>query len=179
MIETGGINFSNRVNNIISSSLSSEDFHRELIEITRNISHYPVWDKYNFYKFLHFLHRINLSLSIDRQIELSTLDVPFSWDNPTLNSTSSYWDFYHSTMPLRDSIMGQNAINLGLWYRRIIFIWSHRTGTVESQNHLPVWREKYQHPADKPGEFQYNPVPALELEWKKKKGLILHDKKNG
>lgn len=111
MIEIGGANYTDRINDIITSIDSMENTDQKLIEIIRNISYYPLWDKYNLYKLLHSLYRINLNIEPEQKIKISMLDVPFSWNDSTINSHSEYWEFFYRVIPDRDSIMGQHAID--------------------------------------------------------------------
>lgn len=110
-LEVGTINQSIQLNTLLKQDIADSTFRKKLILIFREIEFYPLWEKYNYYKFMLCIHKINKTLTDEQKINIHLTDVSFSWEGMT---EEKYKDFIAilsvNNMMGRDSIMAFNFI---------------------------------------------------------------------
>jgi hypothetical protein len=95
------------LHDLMSGSLRDhEEIERQVLVIYRNLSYYPLWERYPAYHFLRRLALLNSRLYGNRRIELHFCDLPFSWDGMT---PQKYREFL-GTLGGRDSSMARYII---------------------------------------------------------------------
>ena len=92
---------------LFADDLKENEIESQLLNIYRNLSWFPFWEKYNFFDFLGKMYRLNDSLSYDQKISICCSDMPFSWEG----MTAKKYDEFRETLPERDRIMSQQIID--------------------------------------------------------------------
>jgi hypothetical protein len=106
--EIGVANLQPRLDELMAvPDLSEDELRRRLLDIYRDLSFFPSWDKSNFFDFLVRVYRRNQTLEPDRQIAIHFSDMPFDWDGMT---PERYADF-RETLGERDRIMARQVID--------------------------------------------------------------------
>lgn len=94
-------------NTLIKGKFRNEaEFKKSAIDHLRREEWWPLWEKWNRYKFLKDLSNINDSLSDDRKITIGLTDVDFPWDN--IDTAEEYKHFYEKETANRDYSMYRN-----------------------------------------------------------------------
>lgn len=110
MTEVGVYNMSDKLNQLLKSNFDcDDDFNKALWELYKEIDYTPLWEKTNFYYYLNSIYNINKTLPNDSKINVSLLDIPFSW-NQTHNMTNKQFQSFYRIWDSKDIIMGNNAI---------------------------------------------------------------------
>ena len=112
-MEIGGSNYDDEINNyLLSKNLSPEQSNKKALEIQRNSSWYPLWERYNYHYLLTSLYQINKPLAELQKIKLHPLDIPVHWNEITNAGDILAKILNPVVQDGRDSVMGNNAINL-------------------------------------------------------------------
>ncbi len=91
---------------LFAENLDAEEIEERSLNIYRNLSWMPIWEKYNSLDFLRRLYSLNSTLPLQKKINLYYSDMPFSWEGM---SREKYKEFY-KTLGRRDRIMADNVI---------------------------------------------------------------------
>mgnify|MGYP000859793846 CR=1 FL=1 len=113
--EVGVINKNDCLNSVLKSEYSTpEKFEKSLIEVYRQLMFFPLWDKYNMYKYLKGVYNINKSLPIEKKITVGLTDCRFEWTEMNFSKYAEFYKNYISVEALntRDSIMAYNFMKL-------------------------------------------------------------------
>ncbi len=77
---------------LCSENLSEKEVEKAALDIWRNLTWTPLWQKRNFFDFLRKLHSLNGSLSAAEKVKLYPSDMPFSWDGMTKKKYQAFRD---------------------------------------------------------------------------------------
>ena len=109
--ETGSISLHDKTQKFLRTKFDSdEERYKSVLNISRNLNHHELWEKYNYTNFLLQLNKLNEKLADEKKINLNMIDVPFSWD--TIKTPEDYERFKKQTLYIRDSIMANNIMNV-------------------------------------------------------------------
>ncbi len=117
-----------------NDSLPVAEVNRRLLEVHRNATVWPLWEKYNYQYFLRQLAALNRTLPPHRKINLYPSDVPFRWSNiHSAAELQAFWRRYISDgqVALRDSIMalqisaGFDSLQLHTRRKKALVILNH------------------------------------------------------
>jgi hypothetical protein len=121
--EVGVYNQTESTNKLLQSdNLTDIEFERKLLVKYRDLDFNPIWDKYNFYKYLKGVYAINKTLSKEKKLNVFLTDCSFTWDGMTKESYALF-DKKVSEGTYRDSVMASNMINE---FKKILQTNSHR-----------------------------------------------------
>jgi hypothetical protein len=99
---------------LLSEKVSSSINEQRLIEICRNNSIWPLWEKHNLYSFLKRIRELNETLTPGERIRVLGADVPMDWEE--IKSKSDYQNF-RTSLNTRDEDMAQFVID---WHKNAI-----------------------------------------------------------
>jgi hypothetical protein len=111
--EIGSVSCSEKIQSFLMTEFTSDSLRNEtLLEIYKDLTYSPIWEKYNFYYFLDSLNKINSALPDSLKIELYTSDIRFpGWAN--IKDAHDYRNMLQNTpSSSRDSVMAQNIFNV-------------------------------------------------------------------
>lgn len=91
-----------------ANNLSAKEVQERLLDIYRNLSWNPVWEKTNLFIFLRQVYEFNQTLPEKRKIMIHPCDVSFNWEKGTADS---YKVFDQTIMSRRDYFMAQNVLS--------------------------------------------------------------------
>jgi len=111
-MEIGGSNFDKPINEyLLSPNLTQEESSDKALSIQRNMSWYPLWNRYNYHYFLTGLYEINKSLSAEDKIKLHPTDIAIDWNKiKTVEDVKSQIQ-NRVVQDGRDSVMAKNIIS--------------------------------------------------------------------
>lgn len=111
--EVGCINRTDWANQVLKAEYSSEEeFETELIKLYRELDFNPLWEKYNMYKYLKGIYRINKALNDENKITVGLTDIAFDWDRMTRKKYIGFRNDMNAWYRKRDSIMANNFMQL-------------------------------------------------------------------
>lgn len=114
--EVGCNSATENANDLITRKFRNEsEFKSAAVVHLRQEEWWPLWEKWNRYKFLRDLSNINDTLSVSRKIIVGLTDVDYPWDR--VKTADEYERFYNEQTANRDSIMARNFCKM---YRRQI-----------------------------------------------------------
>lgn len=88
---------------LFSENLTEREIEKAALNIWRDLTWSPLWEKGNFFDFLKRLYSLNSSLAPGKKVNLYFSDMPFSWEGMT---EEKYREF-NRTMRHRDRIMAK------------------------------------------------------------------------
>lgn len=104
--EVGAVNRIEWANKVLKEQYENDaDFEKALIQLYRELEFYPLWEKYNMYKYLKGIYNINKTLNNDKKITVGLLDCEFDWEGMT---AEKYAEFEKTDGDNRDSVMAFN-----------------------------------------------------------------------
>ena len=107
--EVGVVNRTEWANRVLKNDyLTQSEFEIELIKLYRELDFNPLWDRYNMYKYLKGIYRINKDLSPNKKITVGLTDCEFDWNGMTAEKYKNFT----KVLLKRDSIMAANFIKL-------------------------------------------------------------------
>ncbi len=110
MTESGVYNMTEEVDRIVNASYASfGEFDAALWDAYKNIDYTPLWEKTNFYQYLHSIYRVNRKLPAHRKIHVSLLDVPFSW-RQSAGMTHERFRTFLKMWDQKDWVMASNTL---------------------------------------------------------------------
>ncbi len=107
--EIGSISIQQDLNTFLQTNYLNEELrNNDLLNIYRNLTFSPYWEKYNFYHILSSINKLNNTIQEPNQIKIH----PLSWDFPGWNyfKTSAEYKNWFYVQPNIDSIMAVNFI---------------------------------------------------------------------
>ena len=111
-MEIGGSNYDDEINNyLLSKNLSPEQSNKKALEIQRNSSWYPLWERYNYHYLLTSLYQINNPLPEQKKIKLHPTDIAIRWSEITTAGDVIAKIVNPSVQDGRDSVMGNNIVS--------------------------------------------------------------------
>jgi hypothetical protein len=117
--EVGVSNRTEWANRVVKGAYKSQaDFEAELRKLYREADYEVLWEKYNFWKYLSGVYRINKGLPEGKKISVFFTDVAYDWSLCTsVEQRKKEYDRIDARGSYRDSIMGSNFIS---YYSRIL-----------------------------------------------------------
>jgi hypothetical protein len=104
--EVGTSNIRGKVEAFLTdTTLTKQAIEDKLLDIYRNLTWFPLWEKTNYFDFLKQVHTLNCSLPAERMIHIHPSDMPFSWEGMT---AAAYQEF-EKTLEDRDRIMADEV----------------------------------------------------------------------
>lgn len=91
---------------LFSENLTEREIENKSLNIYRNLTWFPMWEKHNFFDFLKRLYSLNNSLKATKKVNLYFSDMPFSWERMT---QEKYREF-KSMLRNRDRIIAKQVI---------------------------------------------------------------------
>ena len=111
-MELGGSNYDNEINNyLLSENLSAQQSNKKALEIQRNISWYPLWNRYNQHFLLTSLYQVNKNLPEQLKIKLHPSDLAINWNDIKTAKDIGAKILNQSVQVGRDSVMGSNIVS--------------------------------------------------------------------
>ena len=123
-MEIGVKNSQDRIDDFIfSENVDSLTKYRKLREIQRNVSYYPIWEKYNYSYFIESIYELNQELDTANKIKVFPSDIYMDW-----NEIRDYDDMVenYSRKGIRDSLIAENII------RKITTLEKQKEGKVKA-----------------------------------------------
>lgn len=109
-MEIGGSNFDEKINRyLLSPDLTLEQSNQRALEIQRDVSFYPLWDRYNYHYLLTSLYEINKNLPAYKKLKLHPTDIAVDWKEIKTRQEAVKQIYERQTA--RDSVMAANTIN--------------------------------------------------------------------
>jgi hypothetical protein len=111
--EVGSVSCSEKIKRFLLTEFTSDSLRNEtLLELYKDLTYSPIWEKYNFYYFLDSLNKINSTLPDSLKIELYTSDIRFpGWAN--IKNALDYRNMLQNVpSSSRDSVMAQNIFSV-------------------------------------------------------------------
>ncbi len=107
--EIGSITIQQDLNIFLQTNYSNEELRKDqLLNIYRNLTFSPYWEKYNFYHFLSSINMLNNTVQESLKLKIHPLSFEFpGWENFKTSTEYKNW-FYEQ--PNFDSIMAVNFI---------------------------------------------------------------------
>jgi len=107
--EIGSSSVAEKTHNFLfSKNLDDAAIKAGALDIYRNLTWFPVWEKTNFFNFLQKLYRLNATLPDDKKIELHPCDMPLDWSA----MTPEKYEKFDKTLRDRDKIMADKVIEI-------------------------------------------------------------------
>ena len=111
--EVGCMNRTDWANDVLKATYENDSvFEEELIELYRELDFNPLWEKYNMYKYLKGIYKINKNLEKSRKITIGLTDQSFDWDGINRKKYREFEQQINKKPLTRDSIMAVNFIDL-------------------------------------------------------------------
>lgn len=111
-MEIGGSNYDDEINNyLFSENLSQEQSNKKALEIQREASWYPLWERYNYHYLLTNLYQVNKSLPIQKKIKLHPTDIAINWNEIKTAKDIVTKIVSPTVQDGRDSVMGKNIVS--------------------------------------------------------------------
>ena len=108
-MEMGGSDYDEKINAYLhSKNLKEEEIRSKAIEIQRNSTWYPLWDRYNYHYLLTELYRINSTLPIKSKLSLHPADMSVDWTKILTKEDVAKYIRNKESMLGRDSVMAAN-----------------------------------------------------------------------
>lgn len=108
-MEMGGSNFDKPINDYLhADNLSEDESRKRAIDIQRNSTWYPLWQRYNYHHLLTGLYRINSGLSKDIKLSLHPTDIDVNWSKILTKEDVVKNIRNKESMLGRDSVMAVN-----------------------------------------------------------------------
>lgn len=126
-MEIGGSNYDDEINKyLLTENLSPDQSNKKALEIQRNSSWYPLWERYNYHYLLTSLYKTNKSLPIQKKIKLHPTDIAIDWKDIKTVPDVITKILSEQVQDGRDSVMG-----------------NHIVSSIERINTSPSKRKKY------------------------------------
>ncbi|MGB8657965.1 MAG: hypothetical protein WCE90_09315 [Candidatus Zixiibacteriota bacterium] len=125
-----------------AEGLPDDSVQQKVLELHRNASFYPLWEKQGFSYLLRSLYELNQRLPKDDKVDLYPSDMPFDWNTMGETRLREFWD----TLPLRDSIMASQIIDN---FERIRGSDTKRKKALVIMNYRHAFGHRFEHPVGK------------------------------
>ncbi|MCL6103348.1 MAG: hypothetical protein M1292_12835 [Bacteroidetes bacterium] len=105
--EVGTVSLQKELNTFLQTRYSTDKVrNNDLLNLYRNLTFTPIWEKYNFFHFLQEINKLNSKITDSLSVKLYPLSFEFpGWKNITTTEEYKNW-FYKQ--PNFDSIMASN-----------------------------------------------------------------------
>ncbi|MCT4640176.1 MAG: hypothetical protein N4A72_20940 [Bacteroidales bacterium] len=108
--EVGVINMSENVNKVLKGKYNScQEFDKEFTKMYRDMDYNPIWEKYNMYKFMRAIYKINSKT--DKKITITLIDNEFNWEGITAREYRYFKNGLRRNYHYRDSILAYNFMD--------------------------------------------------------------------
>ena len=115
IVETATRSIQDKLDAYLLSNKTNEITNEQrLIEICRNNSIWPLWEKHNFYSFLKQIRKLNETLTPEERIKVLGADVPMEWSK--IKTKGEYLKF-RTSLNVRDRDMAQLVID---WHKKSV-----------------------------------------------------------
>lgn len=111
--EVGCVNRTEWANQVLKTNFENDrEFEMELIKLYRELDFNPLWEKYNMYKLLKGIYKINRNLQRNNKLTIGFTDLAFEWEGMTRKKYQEFQYMMNANSYTRDSIMASNFIHL-------------------------------------------------------------------
>lgn len=111
-MEMGGSNYDDTINTyLLSENLSPEESNKKALEIQRDATWYPLWERYNYHYLLTSLYQINRSLPEQNKLKLHPTDMAIHWSEIKSSDDIMTHILNNDVQDGRDSVMAGNIIS--------------------------------------------------------------------
>lgn len=110
-MEIGGSNFDKPINDyLLSPGLTLKESSDKALSIQRDMSWYPLWNRYNYHYLLTGLYDINKSLPASEKIKLHPTDIAIDWNKIKTAEEVKSQIQNRIVQTGRDSVMAKNIL---------------------------------------------------------------------
>lgn len=143
-----------------TDSLPDDSVQQRVLELHRNASFYPLWEKQGFSYLLRSLYETNQRLSQENKVDLDPSDMPFDWSRMDEAKLKEFWN----TLLSRDSIMASQIIDN---FDHIRNSDAKRKKALVIMNYRHAFGHRFEHPVGKSqttqvGSFLTNMATRLQ-----------------
>jgi len=123
---------------LFSENLTEREIEKKALNIYRNLTWFPMWEKHNFFAFLKQLYSLNNSLAAAKKVNLYFSDMPFSWEGMT---REKYKEF-RSTLRNRDRTIAKQIIET---FNEISQSEANRRKALVVMNYRHAFNDRFTH----------------------------------
>lgn len=157
-VEVGSESEERRIDDFLTAQdLPRQAVEERLLEIYRNLTWFPLWEKTNFGDFLRGVYRFNRWVPLARKIHVHPVDVSFDW---ALGTPDTYQTFMNSEVEVRDQRMAQHVLR-GL--RRLAVVDPRRRKALVIMNYRHAFNDRFTirgQRRDNVGRFLFEALPG-------------------
>lgn len=113
--EVGSFSIRDRMSKFLTeTNLDDDQIEKGALDIYRNLTWFPVWDKTNFFEFIKKTHRLNRGLAADKKIMIYPCDMSVDLDA----TTPKKYKAFSSKLGERDKFMADSVINSFKYFQK-------------------------------------------------------------
>lgn len=156
--EVGSVSIRDKMSKYLTDdSLNDEQIEKGALDIYRNLTWFPVWEKTNFFEFIKKTHRLNSGLAGGKKIMIYPCDMFVDWNTTT---PQKYKEF-SSKLDERDKFMADNVISTVKNFQKN---GSKRKKALVIMNYRHAFNDKFKFlmgdPPDNTGRYIFEAFPG-------------------
>jgi len=156
--EVGSVTIRDKMNKFLTEkNLDDGQIEKQALDIYRNLTWFPIWEKPNFLEFIKKVHKLNRKISGDKRIAIYPCDMSVDWDT----MTPEKYEAFNSTLEKRDEFMARNVIDT---LKKLEKSGAKRKKALVIMNYRHAFNDQFKYPngqpADNTGRYIFEAFPG-------------------